>query len=184
MKTCEMCSIDGANDACRDCGVEARARKAVEMMADVSLFGRDGGADARDVLTAGHVRVAHGVWSVPIVPISNVSNALQPNTQIASVFAARNNVGRHASLFNFLTPALPFWQFVSQFLNAGRLPPPYHFDCLRKADFIITTQGTTCVAGDTAGTRLLCDVPRSFCDSDPILGILQDTSHKGGDVSF
>jgi hypothetical protein len=174
-----MCSISGQNDACRDCGKSVRARKAIEMLADTSLFGRDGPPELRHFSSPSHVLVSFGVWCVPVIPAVLDPNAVTRTA--VSIFAARNNIGRpHVSLYNFLTSALPFWQFMYQFVNNGRIPTPYLFDSIRACDFMLVVRNVQ--RGHPVS--LLCDVTEQECSVDPVLSVLQDVSRRGGDVSF
>jgi len=177
MFSCEMCSIEGNNDACRNCGIVVRVRKAVEMLSDVSLFNN---FQPRSFSRVSDMLLSHGVWSVPVVP-RDLQNTMNSSVKhVVHVFAARNNITRpYASLFNFLTSSLPVWQYFHQFVNSSRLDTHYFFNACRASDFILTSRVT-----DVAHDNCVQEVSETDNTLDPIIGILHDLALKGGDMNF
>ena len=177
MFSCEMCTIDGNNDSCRDCGTVVRLRKAIEMLADSSHFNN---LKLRQFSSPSDMLISHGVWSVPIVPHELLLSTVPSTRLVTHIFAARNNITRpYASLFNFLTSSLPVWQFLHQFVNCNRLDPLYFFNACRASDFILVSKATS-----TTSSFCIQDVTEDDTTTDPLLGILHDLSMKGGDMNF
>jgi hypothetical protein len=200
MFSCELCTLDGRSDACRECGTVVRDRKAIEMLADPSQFGRDGAPSALAITCADQVLAPCGAWTIPVIPHDMCTHDMGPgatslvmrSAQHVHVFAARNNSNRqNVSLFNLTTPALVLWQYFTHFINAGRMTPTYLIDSVRMADFVLITrvgeQHPPSSGSHTSGpnrAHYLSPTTEQLRDSDPIIGILNDVSEQGGNFDF